>query len=49
MFHDGRCAELMRGLLGMGTDLQHLAEGAESFASCLRGVIGAGVGDYHDP
>jgi len=49
MFHDGRCAELMRGLLGMRGDFQHLAEGAECFSSCLGGVVGAGVGDHHDP
>ena len=49
MFNHDACAELMGGLRGPGADFQNLAEGAECDSSCLGGVIGAGVGDYHDP
>jgi len=49
MFHDGRCAELMRDLPGSGGDFQDLTEGAERVSSCLGGVIRAGVSDDDDP
>ena len=49
MFHDGACAELMRGLPGMGADLQHLTEGAQRFSGYLGCVIRTGVRDHGDP
>jgi len=49
MFHDDARAEFMRGLPGMGADLQHLAEGAQCFSGYLGCVIGTGVRDDSDP
>ncbi|HEY2529989.1 MAG TPA: hypothetical protein VGJ20_18970 [Xanthobacteraceae bacterium] len=49
MFQDGRCAEMMRRLPGIGADFQHLAKRANGFSGRLGGVIRTRVGDYHDP
>jgi hypothetical protein len=49
MLHDDARADLMRGLPGVGTDFQDLAEGAKRLSGYLGRVIRARVGDDNDP
>ena len=49
VFHDDAGAELMRGLRGVGANLQHLAERAKRFSGYPGCVICTGVRDHGDP
>jgi hypothetical protein len=49
MFHDGSCADFMRGLPRTRGDFQDLSECAKRFSGYLGRVIGTAVSDDNDP
>jgi hypothetical protein len=49
MFHDGSCADFMRGLPRTRGDFQDLSECTERFSGYLGRVIGTAVSDDNYP